>query len=69
MYKISVENTGEYSFKAVTNGFKFNIDANGEAASPLDVFLASLGSCVGTFTRKYLEGAKIQSDKFIVAVE
>jgi len=69
MYNVDIVNNGGYSFKVRANGFEFNIDAKGGAASPLDVFLASLGSCVGVYVRKYLEGVKIQLDKFSVEIE
>ncbi len=31
--------------------------------------MASLGSCIGVYIRKYLDGVKIESDKFTVEVE
>ncbi len=69
MYKVNIISKSGYTFTIGGDGFEFNIEAKEEGASPSDIFLASLGSCVGVYVRKYLNGAKVQSDKFSVEVE
>ncbi|MDP8292867.1 MAG: OsmC family protein [Candidatus Orphnella occulta] len=69
MYKVDIVNKSGYSFKATSDGHEFYIDAKGNGPSPSSLFLASLGSCIGVYIRKYLDGVKIESDKFTVEVE
>lgn len=69
MYKVEIENKGDYFFKAKSGDYEIDIDPKGKAMSPLDVFLASLGSCVGVYIRKYFDGAKIPLGNFSVKLE
>ena len=70
MYKVDIVNTSDYSFKATSDGHEFYIDATKDnGPSPSSLFLASLGSCIGVYIRKYLDGVKIKSDKFTIKVE
>ena len=69
MYKVEVINSGDSAFKVSAEGYEFSIDTKGKAASPPAVLLASLGSCVGVYIRKYCEGSNIQLKEFTVKVE
>ncbi len=69
MYTVDIENKGEYKFSAKANNFEINIDSKGSAMSPMDVLLASLGSCIGVYIRKYFEGARLPLEGFSVHLE
>lgn len=69
MYKVEVLHTGEYTFEAKANDCSFTIDAKGKAITPPDTLLASLGSCIGVYIRKYAQGAGIDFRNFKVTVE
>ena len=70
MYKVEVASKNDYRFTAQAKGASFDIDAKGkEGMTPPDVLLASLGSCVGVYIRKYAEGAKLDVGEFCITVE
>lgn len=69
MYKVEVDSVDAYAFKAKSGGFELLIDAKGSAMSPLDVFLASLGSCIGVYIRKYAEGAKLALKDYSISLQ
>jgi uncharacterized OsmC-like protein len=69
MYKAEIIHNKELRFLAKTGDFDFVIDAKGAGANPLNVLLASLGSCIGVYIRKYAEGSKLVLEDFIVTVE
>ena len=69
MYRAQITHTKDLAFSAELGDFEFVIDAKTTGASPLNVLLASLGSCIGVFIRKYAEGAKLPLDNFSVTVE
>lgn len=69
MYKVEVLNDGGSAFMAKTKDCEFVIDTNGSGVTPPDALLASLGSCVGVYIRKYADGAKINVGNFKVTVE
>lgn len=70
MYKVEIQSKGEYRFAVRSKDAGFDVDAKGaHALTPPDVLLASLGSCVGVYIRKYADGAKIGLDAFEVTVE
>lgn len=69
MYHIEVVNQGAYAFEAKAKNYRFSIEMEGKAGiTPLDTLLASLGSCVGVYIRKYCEGAKISLNEFSIDV-
>jgi uncharacterized OsmC-like protein len=69
MYRVTLANSGDFSFSASSKSHQFSIDMKGEKGiSPLDTLLASLGSCIGVYIRKYAEGAKINIPEFTVNV-
>lgn len=69
MYGVEITNRGGSKFTAKTKDCEFNIDTNGEGCAPPDVLLASLGSCIGVYIRKYAEGTRIDIPEFTVKVE
>ena len=70
MYKVEITSKGNYRFSVKSKDASFDVDAKGGSAlTPPDVLLASLGSCVGVYIRKYADGAKIGLDAFDVTVE
>jgi putative redox protein len=69
MYRAQITHAKDLAFSVELGDFGFVIDAKGIGASPLNVLLASLGSCIGVFIRKYAEGSKLPLDNFSVTVE
>jgi uncharacterized OsmC-like protein len=69
MYKAEVTAAGGYRFNAKTKDGQITIDAKSGAISPPDTLLASLGSCMGVYIRKYAEGSKLPLGDFTVTVE
>ena len=69
MYSVEVTNKGTSCFNVKSKDYEFVIDTNGKGITPPDTLLASLGSCVGVYIRKYAEGAKLALGKFSVKVE
>ncbi|MFA5147393.1 MAG: OsmC family protein [Candidatus Omnitrophota bacterium] len=68
MYSVEVSSAGDYLFRVKANDYEFEVDAKGRGATPPDTLLASLGSCVGVYIRKYAEGARLAIDEFTVKV-
>ncbi|MEI6832216.1 MAG: OsmC family protein [Candidatus Omnitrophota bacterium] len=69
MYHVDIANTGDYSFKVKSKDYEFLVDTKGKGITPPDVLLASLGTCVGVYVRKYVEGAKLALSEFNVSVD
>jgi uncharacterized OsmC-like protein len=69
MYHVDITNAGNYSFKVKARDYEFIIDTKGQGATPPEVLLASLGSCIGVYLRKYAEGAKLALPEFQVSVD
>jgi len=70
MYRVEVKHIKDYAFQAKSGGQEFSIDAKAkDGISPPDVLLASLGSCLGVYIRKYAEGAKLALENFSITVE
>lgn len=70
MYSVDIINTGGYSFRAKSGGYEFFIDsAKGKGVTPPAALLASLGSCIGVYMRKYAEGARLDLGGFDIKVE
>ena len=53
MYKVTIESYGESGFVVKSADYEFIIDNKGKGITPPDTFLASLGSCIGVYIRKY----------------
>jgi len=69
MYKVDVTSQGGYHFNVKSKDYEFAVDIKGGGITPPDTLLASLGSCVGVYLRKYAEGAKLPLGEFTVTVE
>ncbi len=69
MYHVDIANTGDYSFKVKSKDYEFLVDTKGKGITPPDVLLASLGTCVGVYVRKYVEGAKLTLPEFNISVD
>jgi len=69
MYSIDISNKGDSVFTVRSKGHEFSVDTKGVAMSPPDVLLASLGTCIGVYMRKYAESAKLDLGEFNIKVE
>ena len=69
MYKVDIINTGDYSFNVKSKDYEFIVDVKGKGITPPDTFLASLGTCIGIYVRKYAEGVKLVLPEFGISVE
>ena len=64
MYKVEISNKGDSVFNVRSKDYEFNVDTKGKGMTPPDTLLASLGSCMGVYIRKYAEGAKLNIGNF-----
>jgi len=55
--------------KARSKDYEFIVDTKGKGMTPPDTLLTSLGSCVGVYINKYIEGAKLPISGFKVKVD
>lgn len=69
MYSVEISNKNESLFKVRSKDYEFLVDTNGKGVTPPDALLASVGTCIGVYLRKYAEGAKMQLGAFTVKVE
>jgi len=69
MYKVEIINKDEMSFTVKSKGHEFVVDLKGSGITPPDTLLAGLGSCLGVYVRKYVEGAKLAVKDFTITVE
>lgn len=69
MYCVEINHIQDFTFKAKAQDQELIIDTKGKGISPPDVLLASLGSCIGVYIRKYAEGAKLNLANFTVTVK
>jgi uncharacterized OsmC-like protein len=69
MYHVDIANSGDYYFKVKSKDSEFSVDTKGKGMTPPDVLLASLGSCIGVYLRKYAEGAKLELAEFSISVD
>ena len=69
MYKVEVAAKGDYRFNVKSKDSEIVIDVKGGGMTPPDTLLASLGSCIGVYIRKYAEGAKLPIGEFSIIVE
>ena len=68
MYEVRVTNRGSSEFLVESKDYKFSVDTKGAGISPPATLLASLGSCIGVYMRKYCEGAHLSCDNFRIKV-
>jgi putative redox protein len=69
MYRVEIDNKQGNVFKVKAGKNEFEIEPLSENLSPGEVLLASLGSCMGFFTRRYLENAGIPAQGFSLVLE
>ena len=69
MYHVDITNAGGYSFNIKSKDYEFIVDAKGKGIMPPEVFLASLGSYMGVYLRKYAEGTKFELPEFSLSVD
>ena len=69
MYSVDISNKGDYLFSIKSKDYNFVIDIKGRGVTPPDTLLASIGSCIGVYIRKYAEGFGIKLKDFGINVE
>jgi len=70
MYRVDVTHIKDYEFAVRSGAHELIIDAKaGAGLTPPDALLASLGSCIGVYIQKYLDGAKLAPGAFKITVE
>jgi len=69
MYKVKVSNSGTSTFNVESKDYKFIIDTKGGGITPPDTLLASMGSCIGVYIKKYSEGSNLGLVNFDIIVE
>lgn len=70
MYKAEVTHKKDFIFSVKSGNHELAIDAKGkEGITPPDALLASIGSCLGVYIRKYAEGSGLALENFSINVE
>jgi len=69
MYHVDINNAGEYFFKVKSKDYEFLADTKGKGVTPSEALLASLGTCIGVYVRKYAEGARLALPEFHISVD
>lgn len=69
MYRVEIVNKQGYVFNVKSENYELVIDIKGKGITPPDTLLASLGSCIGVYLRKYAEGANLGLKEFVITVE
>ena len=69
MYRVDIVNIRDYVFRVKSKDYEFAVDTKGAGVTPPDTLLASLGSCIGVYIRKYAEGTKLSLGEFSLSVE
>ncbi len=69
MYHVDITHKKDFTFAAQSAQYEFSIDIKGDGATPPDVLLASLGSCIGVYIRKYAAGAHLPLEGFTVKLD
>lgn len=69
MYNVKISNDGAYKFNVKSGDYEFTVDLKGKGITPPDALLASVGSCIGVYVRKYADGAKLALEDFKINVE
>ena len=68
-YQVELFNNGDSQFQVRSDDYVFTIDTQGNGVTPPAALLASVGSCVGVYIRKYYEGAHLAVPTFRVLVQ
>lgn len=69
MYHIDIENNPDSTFTVKSHDYEFIIAIKDKGITPPDTLLASIGSCIGVYIRKYAEGSKLVLDKFRISID
>lgn len=69
MYSVEITNAADCLFKVRSKDYEFLVDTKGKGITPPDALLASIGTCIGVYVRKYAEGANINIGPFTVKVD
>jgi uncharacterized OsmC-like protein len=69
VYHVDIINDGGSAFKIRSKDGEFMVDTKGSGITPPDTLLASVGSCIGVYIRKYCEGAKLPIGGFNISVD
>jgi uncharacterized OsmC-like protein len=69
MYRVEIASNGGSLFNVKSKDYNFAIDTEGNGISPPAALLASLGSCIGVYIRKYCDGAGLVLGYFKISVE
>ena len=69
MYRVDISNAGDYAFNVKSRDYAFTVDTKGKGITPPDTLLASIGTCIGVYLRKYAEGSRLALGEFNVSVE
>lgn len=69
-YRVEITPTEDFTFNVRSHTYECAIDSKGQKGlSPPDAFLASLGSCIGVYLRKYSDTAGLHLADFKITVE
>ena len=66
MYQVTVQHKEDQLFAVSSKDCDFLIDTKGRGMTPPDTLLASLGSCIGVYIRKYAESAHLDLNGFTI---
>jgi uncharacterized OsmC-like protein len=69
MYKVEITGGLDSSFNVKSKNYQLVIDTKGKGITPPETLLASLGTCIGVYIRKYAEGTKLTLGEFSITVE
>lgn len=69
MYKVHVTHAKDLVFSVKAGDEQISIDARGKGLTPPAALLASLGSCIGVYIRKYAESSKLPLENFDISLE
>ncbi len=69
MYRVEITNQQGNVFEIKARENRFLIEPSSQKISPGETLLASLGSCMGVYARRYLDNAKIPANGFALELE
>ena len=69
MYHVDITNSGEYVFNVKSKDYECVVDVKGKGMTPPDTLLASIGTCIGVYLRKYAENVKLELPAFKIKVD
>lgn len=69
MYSVEITSGQGSTLIAKSKDAEITIGLDGRSMTPPDTLLASLGSCIGVYIRKYCQGAKLSMENFSIKIE